>query len=58
MLRCDAHLASHGVSDTDEKRAIGLRWEQASGGKGLFPMVEKQVGDRDMRGQLLDKIGS
>lgn len=51
-------LAGRGVDDTNEKRAIGLRWEQVSGGKGLFLMVEKQIGDRDMRGQLLDKIGS
>ncbi len=29
----------------------------SSGGKGLFVMVEKQLGDRDMRGQFQDKIG-
>lgn len=52
-----ALLAAPGSDDTDEKRAIGLRWEQVSKGKGLFLTVEKRIGDRDMRGQLLDKIG-
>jgi len=51
-----ALLAGSGVDDTNEKRAIGRLWEQNSGGKGLFVMVEKQLGDRDMRGQLQDKI--
>lgn len=49
-------LAGAGVDDTNAKRAIGWLWEQRSGGKGLFLTVEKQVGDRDMRAQLLDKI--
>jgi type III restriction enzyme len=52
-----ALLAGGGVDDTNEKRAIGRLWEQSSGGKGLFITVEKQLGDRDMRGQLQDKIG-
>ena len=52
-----ALLAGGGVDDTNEKRAIGRLWEQNSGGKGLFVMVERQLGDRDMRGQLQDKIG-
>jgi len=52
------HLAGSGVDDTNEKRAIGRLWEQNSGGKGLFLMVEKQLGDRDMRGQLLNKLGA
>lgn len=52
-----ALLAGGGVDDTNEKRAIGHLWEQSSGGKGLFVVVEKHLGDRDMRGQLLDKIG-
>lgn len=51
-----ALLAPRGIADTDEKRAIGLCWERASGGKGLFVMVEKMLGDRDMRAQLLEKI--
>lgn len=53
-----ALLAGGGVDDTNEKRAIGRLWEQKSGGKGLFVMVEKQLGDRDMRGQLQDRIGA
>ena len=52
-----ALLAGGGVDDTNEKRAIGLLWERNSGGQGLFVMVEKQLGDRDMRGQVQDKIG-
>ncbi len=51
-----ALLAGGGVDDTNEKRAIGRLWEQNSGGKGLFVVVEKKLGDRDMRGQLQDKI--
>jgi len=31
--------------------------EQNSSGKGLFVMVEKQIGDMDMRQQLIHKIG-
>jgi type III restriction enzyme len=53
-----ALLAGGGVDDTNEKRAIGRLWERNSAGKGLFLMVEKQLGDRDMRGQLLDKISA
>ncbi len=53
-----ALLAGSGVDDTNEKRAVGLLWEQRSAGKGLFLVVEKQVGDRDMRGQLRDKLGA
>jgi type III restriction enzyme len=53
-----ALLAGGGVDDTNEKRAIGRLWEQNSAGKGLFIVVEKQLGDRDMRSQLLDKLGS
>ena len=53
-----ALLAGGGVDDTNEKRAVGRLWEQSSVGKGLFIVVEKQLGDRDMRGQLLDKLGS
>jgi type III restriction enzyme len=51
-----ALLAGPGVDETNAKRAIGWLWEQRSGGKGLFLTVEKQLGDRDMRTQLLDKV--
>lgn len=53
-----ALLAGGGVDDTNEKRAVGRLWEQNSGGKALFMMVERQLGDRDMRGQLEDKINA
>ena len=49
-----AHLA--GADDTHEKHAIGSLWERCSSGKGLFALVEKWVGDRDMRRQLQDRI--
>lgn len=51
-----ALLAGAGVDDTNEKRAVGRLWEQRSADKGLFIVVEKKLGDRDMRGQLLDKV--
>jgi type III restriction enzyme len=50
------HLAGSGNDDTNEKRVIGALWQQASGGKGLFAMIEKDLAGRDMRGQLLDAI--
>jgi hypothetical protein len=50
-----AHLTD--AADTDEKRAIGALWEKASGGKGLFLMAEKQADGKDVRGQLLAKVG-
>ncbi len=53
-----ARWAGVGDEETNEKRAIGKLWEQKSAGKGLFVMVEKTLGDRDMRGQLLDRIGA
>jgi type III restriction enzyme len=46
-----------GMDDTNEKCAIGRLWEQNSDGRGLFVIVERQLGDLDMRGQLLNKIG-
>lgn len=49
------HLAD--AADTDEKRAIGSLWEKAGAGKALFAMVEKQVDGRDMRAQMMEKIG-
>ena len=53
-----ALLAGGGVDDTNEKRAIGRLWEKNSGDKLLFVMVEKQLRGLDMRGQLLDKLGT
>jgi hypothetical protein len=50
------HLAGSGNDDTNEKRVVGALWEKASGGRGLFAMIEREVAGRDMRGQLLDAI--
>jgi len=50
-----AHIANS--ADTAEKRNIGALWERKSSGKGLFLIVEKMVGENDMRKQLLEKIG-
>jgi type III restriction enzyme len=44
--------------DTAEKRTIGLLWEKKSGGKGLFIVVERSVSGKDMREQMIDKIGA
>ncbi len=52
-----AHLAGDGNEETNEKRTIGQLWERVSQGRGLFLMVEKDVGGRDMRAQMLDKLG-
>lgn len=49
------HLAE--VADTAEKRTIGELWERKSEGKGLFILVEKIVDGRDMRAQMMEKIG-
>jgi len=49
-----AHIADG--SDTAEKRIIGHLWEEKSGGKGLFIVVEKTVDGKDMRAQLVQKI--
>jgi hypothetical protein len=38
------HLAGSGNDDTNEKRLVGALWEKASAGKGLFAMIEKDVG--------------
>ncbi len=48
-----AHLAEG--ADTAEKRVIGNLWERRSAGKCLFLVVEKMVGGRGMRSQLLEK---
>lgn len=50
------HLAGSGNDDTNEKRLVGALWEKASADKGLFAMIEKDVGGRDVRRQLIDKI--
>lgn len=52
-----ALLAGAGVDDTNEKRAIGRLWESRSGGKGVFLVVERVIDGRDMRAQVLDKVG-
>jgi type III restriction enzyme len=45
-------------ADTQEKRVIGELWERKSGGKGRFAMVEKELNGKNVRRQLLDKIGA
>jgi type III restriction enzyme len=50
------HFAGAGNGDTNEKRLVGALWEKASAGKGLFAVVEKDIGGRDPRRQLIDKI--
>jgi len=50
------HLAGAGNDDTNEKRLVGDLWARASGGKGLFAVIERLVDGRDMRSQLIDKI--
>lgn len=51
-----AHLADG--SDTNEKRLIGELWERQSQGRGLFVVVEKVMAGKDMRGQMMNKIGA
>ena len=50
-----AHIADG--ADTAEKRTIGQLWERNSGGKGLFVVVEKTLDGKDMRTQMIEKIG-
>ena len=50
-----AHIAEG--ADTAEKRTIGALWEQESDGKGLFIIAEKIVDGKDVRQQLMEKIG-
>ena len=52
-----AHLAGDGNEDTNEKRTIGQFWERLSQSGGLFLMAEKVVDGKDMRAQLLRKLG-
>ena len=42
--------------DTREKRTIGELWERRSDGRGLFIVVQRNVGGKDMRTQLAEKI--
>lgn len=51
-----AHIAEG--PDTAEKRTIGELWEKTNGGKGLFIVIEKTVNGKDMRAQLVEKIGA
>ena len=51
-----AHLAEG--SDTAEKRTIGVLWQRKSDGKGLFVMAEKRVDGKDVRQQLMERIGT
>ncbi|MCE0732460.1 DEAD/DEAH box helicase family protein [Halomonas sp. G15] len=51
-----AHIADG--PDTAEKRTIGQLWEEKSNNKGLFIIVERSVGGRDMRSQIIDKVAS
>ena len=48
-----AHIAEG--SDTAEKRNIGALWERESG--NLFIVVERMMEGKDVRAQLLEKIG-
>lgn len=49
------HIADS--ADTREKRNLGALWEEKSGGKGLFLMVEKRdSAGRELFRQLSDKI--
>ena len=51
-----AHIAEG--ADTAEKRTIGALWERKSDGKGLFIIAEKNVDGKDVRQQLMEKIGA
>ena len=51
-----AHIAEG--ADTAERRTIGTLWERKSDGKGLFIIAEKIVDGKDVRQQLMEKIGA
>ena len=51
-----AHIADG--ADTAEKRTIGQLWERNGGGKSLFVVVEKTLDGKDMRTQMIEKIGA
>jgi len=44
------HYATN--DDSREKRAVGQAWTQASGGKAMFVMIEREVGGLDVGAQL------
>lgn len=50
------YKGAHLVAGSNEKRAIGLLWERAGGGRNLFAMVEKELDGTDMRSQLILKV--
>jgi len=50
-----AHLLDH--PDTKEKRLIGELWERTMDGKGLYLMAVKDDQGKDVRAQLIQKIG-
>jgi type III restriction enzyme len=43
--------------DSREKRAVGAAWQRASGGRGLFVMIERQLDGLDMMAQLRRALG-
>lgn len=49
-----AHLATG--DETKEKIAVGLKWEEAMKGKGVFILAEKQLESRSPREQILDRV--
>lgn len=51
-----AHLLND--PETKQKKIIGELWEKATQGKGLYIMAVKDDEGRDVRAQLLDKVGS
>lgn len=51
-----AHIADG--ADTAEKRTIGQLWERNGGGNSLFVVVEKTLDGKDMRTQMIEKIGA
>ena len=49
-----AHLATG--DDTKEKVAVGLKWEEAMRGQGVFILAEKSLGGRSPRDQMLERL--
>ena len=50
-----AHLLND--PETKEKKLIGELWERQMGGKGLYLMAVKDDRGKDVRAQLMAKIG-
>ena len=50
-----AHIADG--PDTAEKWTIGALWERTSEGRGLFIVTDRMVDRKDVRGQLMQKMG-